>query len=356
MLDIIFIVVLALVILTIGYLLIEYSKSLLQYFLEFVFSREIKAGIFSKDIIKAVSVIAIIIFVFIIIISFVACSGDTGDGYYISGAEGKIVYKIPDTIKVNIKTTVRVRIARKSFNDSVFLRSNFDEYDISAIPISRIMEVVIKETSDPKKLTINLVNNHVMQIVDSLFYTEWIYDITAHDYGPVTLSISASIYLNHFGRQEPRDIQVYHKDISIYATKGQQAAIEIKKHYLISSIIGFMLFLLLYRLIPQTKIIQNMDSNSKRTNYWNSGSMAIVIYIITIISLILFRVFEINIAFSLLVFVGTLLIYLVIAGVALRDSGQLTERNFLKIIGMVLKKVPPLNLFFKDSVNKNSRT
>lgn len=326
----------------------------LRRFLKFIFFRELKSGILTERGLVNFANILILVFLLLITLSFFGCSPPSGseDHYEIENLSGKIAYKFPDTLKNGITYTVPIRIAKKSLSDKFFLHdfqrshSNFSPFTADSIPLGRIMKVVVKETSEPQKLHIKLVNNSEEQLIDTASYTEWLYDISSLDYGSSTISLSITI-INRY--KEAKDYEIYHKDINLYATEQQKICIMIKKHYSLSLCAALFLSMLIYRLIPQTQIIQHMNSTDNKTNYWNSGSLAIVIYIITIISLIVFKLFGIDISYAILVFSVSILLYVVIASVSLRDSGKISEKNFFKIMSLVLKKIPPLNFIFKNN-------
>ena len=88
--------------------------------------------------------------------------------------------------------------------------------------------------------------------------------------------------------------------------------------------------------------------NSKKTNFWNAGALGLVIYIVTILSIFVFKTIGVSLYFVPLVFIGTILIYAVFTAVSLRDNDKLSEENFLKLMGLAIKKIPPLNLIFKS--------
>lgn len=90
--------------------------------------------------------------------------------------------------------------------------------------------------------------------------------------------------------------------------------------------------------------------DSKQTNFWNSGSLGIVIYLITILSIITFSILKINLVYSVFIFIGTVLLYSVMTAVALRDNEKLSEKNFLQLMTIALSKIPLLSIFFKKII------
>jgi len=275
------------------------------------------------------------------------------DEYKIHGLEGKILLNAPDTLKIFSKERVTVRIAKTNIKDSVFVEriKNYrpEKAIVDKIKLSTVMTVNLKESPKENRISINMLNNNETQVIDTTKYSEWLFDIKPIDYGKINLVVSVSAVIKtEYGNQEI-DHPVYEKEIEIYASTKDKVLVFWEKQYWIVLAGIALFFLLLFKLIPNQSIIEVHMANSNQTNFWNAGSLGLVIYIITIASIGVFKMLEISLYFVPLVFIGTILIYAIFTAVSLRDNDKLSEENFLKLMGIAIKKIPPLNWIFKDS-------
>lgn len=275
------------------------------------------------------------------------------DEYKIRGLEGKILVNSPDTLTVFKSGRLTVRIAKSDLEESVFVERiehyRFEETTVERLRLSTIMKVNLRESPNENRILINRLNNNETQVIDTTKFSEWLFDIKPLDYGKINLIVSVSaIVKTEFGNQEI-DYPVYEKNIEIFASSKDKVLVFWNNHYWIVLGAIALLFLILYKLIPNQSIIEVHMANSNQTNFWNAGSLGLVIYIITIASIGLFKMLEISLYFVPLVFVGTILIYAIFTAVSLRDNDKLSEENFLKLMGIAIKKIPPLNWIFKDN-------
>lgn len=318
--------------------------------ISFSFSHRLKVNI--------ISVLFIVLLCYNFLIN-VGCKGrlsESGSRYRIDGLRGKVAIKTPDTIRIFKKDEVIVRISKLNINDGVFLtglgRGRKEILITDTLLLSPVMTVNLKESTDEKKVEIVRLNNNSRQIIDTTKYTEWKFSVRPIDYGEVTLivSISASLKTRDFGNEE-FDIPVFVREVEIFATSVEKFKLYWNKYYWVFIIVIFCIFLIIHKLIPQRNITEYYMLNSKQTNFWNAGSLGLVVYVITIGSIVVFKLVDINLIYVPLVFAGTILIYTVFTAVSLKASGQLSEKNFLELMGMALKKLPPLNLIYRKKDN-----
>lgn len=277
------------------------------------------------------------------------------DEYRLRGLEGKILLDFPDTLKIFEKGRVSIRIAKYSLEDSVFVekidRFKLEKVIIDKIRLATAMKVNLRESPNEARIVINRLNNNETQVIDTTKFSEWLFDIKPLDYGKINFVVSVSaIIKTEFGNQEI-DYPVYEKNIEIFAGNKDKVLVFWNNHYWIVLGAIALLFLLMYKLIPNQSIIEVHMANSNQTNFWNAGSLGLVIYIITISSIGLFKMLEISLYFVPLVFVGTILIYAIFTAVSLRDNDKLSEENFLNLMGIAIKKIPPLNWLFKNNTH-----
>jgi hypothetical protein len=277
---------------------------------------------------------------------------DENKHYDVQKFKAKLLIKIPDSLRVFKKDRAIVRIAKVDLNDSVFFERKEDGGLGNIINdtawLTPVVEVQLKESSVEEKVKIKRLNNNAIQVVNESKYNEWAFDITPTKPGKITLVVSISAKeKTAFGIYD-QDIPLYEKEVEIYATPTEKAIVLWNKYYWVSIIIVIAVFLLIYKLIPSQTIIEYYMPGSNKTNYWNAGALGLVIYIITIISFPIFKIMGVSLFYVPLVFAGSLLLFVVFTAVALRESGKITETNFLKLMGMAFKKVPPLGLFFRD--------
>jgi hypothetical protein len=271
------------------------------------------------------------------------------------GLKGKILVAMPDSIRVFEKGRVIIRIAQQDLDQRVFTRDipgPMGKTLQDSFRMARVMSVQLRESMNEHKVNIQQRNNNATQFVDSLSYAQWVFDVVPIDYGEIMLVVSVSAkVMTDFGTQE-RDFPLYEKTIRIYATPGDKMKVYWQKNYVSVSIVLVAVFLLLLKLVPKQVIIDYYMPNSKRTNFWNAGSLGLFIYVITIVSFFAFKAADISLIYVPLVFIGTLLLYIIFTAVSLRDNDKLSEKNFLALMGIALRKVPPLNFFMRD--NKSS--
>lgn len=106
---------------------------------------------------------------------------------------GKVVYQVPDTMKVRHSYTIKVRIGfdKKEIHIEENLGTKIKE---SSIKISEKMTVELVDGSpdDQKSFTI-VKENSDKQLIDSNDYTEWIFDVTPLRAGNKKLNLVISI-------------------------------------------------------------------------------------------------------------------------------------------------------------------
>lgn len=267
---------------------------------------------------------------------------------------GQIAISAPDTIAFGNTGTIRVRITGSTIPRAVLIEkidldtvTYKERFSIDTISIDSIMDVNVSEIG-ASILTVERGNKNERQIIDTNRFSEWSYFLTPVDCGITSVKISASI------ATVPYDIPVYKRTITIVATRKEQARLIVRHHYVVLSLGGILMFVLLFRLIPTTIILEDMTKPTKRTNFWAAGSLGLVIYLITIASLVVFSLLEINMAYVGLAFTGTILLFVTFTAASLRASGKLSEKSFLQLVGMTLKRVPPLNLILSSKSGDSS--
>jgi hypothetical protein len=276
--------------------------------------------------------------------------------YEINGLKGKVLILAPDSLQVFKSERVIVRIAKLDLRKDVFLerkdKMRYGRLITDTLRLSTAMKVNLKESSHEEKLKIKMLNNNAVQVIDTTKYTEWVFEITPIKYGYINLIVSiSSMVRTEFGIQEI-DCPIYEKKIEIFASQGDKIVVFWNQYSWISILLIVLVFLIIYKLIPNQSIIEYHMPNSKKTNFWNAGALGLVVYIVTILSIVVFKTIGISMYFVPLVFIGTILIYAVFTAVSLRDNDKLSEENFLKLMGLAIKKIPPLNLIFKSTKDK----
>ena len=274
------------------------------------------------------------------------------DQWALKNAAGKVIITAPDTLVTYKEDSVIVRIAKFSLNDNIFFeRLNNSPKRIlitDSLHLSTVMRVNLKESTEEQKVEIRRLNNNEKQVIDTSKYSEWSFSVRAIDYGKVTLVVSISALVKtEFGNDEI-DCPIYKKELSIVASGSDKFRVVWTKYKWLSILVVLCLFLLIYKLIPNQTIIDYYMPNSKKTNFWNAGALGLVVYLITIASIVVFKIVDISMIYVPLVFIGTVLIYAVFTAVSLRDNDRLSEENFLKLMTLAIKKLPPLNLIFRN--------
>lgn len=113
-------------------------------------------------------------------------------------AEGRIVYKIPNVMKIRTTYKVLVRISKSKATVSIYDSLSGDVMT-SRIPITETMEVKLIDVSPSDKKMFNIVeDDNEIQIVESGdTYTEWSWDVTPVHVGKTKLKIVVSIIKNN---------------------------------------------------------------------------------------------------------------------------------------------------------------
>jgi len=238
---------------------------LLFFFLRFSLRRELAAGKLKNTTVRYISkllIAAVMVWGALMAFPYMSCNASKDNPYpdlKLEGLKGKISYYIPDTFYVGKKNErVSIRIARASLDDRVFLKglssytdSTAKKAAIDTIPLSSVMEVNLIETTPEKKLTIQRINNNSRQVVDTSGYSEWLFEVTANDYGEVYLTVSVSVALPGGGSTAAQDIRIYDKSVKAYAGTFEKVKLFFSDHYVLAGSAGLMLLLLLYRVVPE---------------------------------------------------------------------------------------------------------
>ena len=238
---------------------------LLYFFLKFSLRRELAAGKLKNRSVRYISkllIAAVMVWGALMTFPYIGCNASRDNPYpdlKLEGLQGKISYYIPDTFYVGKKNErVRIRIAKASLDDKVFLKGLPSYTDsaaaktaIDTIPLSSVMEVNLIETTPEKKLTIQRINNNSRQVVDTSGYSEWLFEVTANNYGEVYLTVSVSVALPGDGSYAAQDVRVYDKSVKAYAGTFEKVKIFFSDHYVLAGSASLMLLLLLYRVVPE---------------------------------------------------------------------------------------------------------
>ena len=238
---------------------------LLYFFLKFSLRRELAAGKLKNRSVRYISkllIAAVMVWGALMTFPYIGCNASRDNPYpdlKLEGLQGKISYYIPDTFYVGKKNErVRIRIAKASLDDKVFLKGLPSYTDsaaaktaIDTIPLSSVMEVNLIETTPEKKLTIQRINNNSRQVVDTSGYSEWLFEVTANNYGAVYLTVSVSVALPGDGSYAAQDVRVYDKSVKAYAGTFEKVKIFFSDHYVLAGSASLMLLLLLYRVVPE---------------------------------------------------------------------------------------------------------
>jgi len=115
------------------------------------------------------------------------------NGYY----DGRIVYKIPDVMKIRSTYKVLVRIAKSKATVSLY-DSLSGNVITSRIPVTETMEVKLIDVSpkDNKNFDIVELNNAVQLVENGDTYTEWSWGVTPIKLGNSNLKIVVSVIKN----------------------------------------------------------------------------------------------------------------------------------------------------------------
>ncbi len=112
--------------------------------------------------------------------------------------DGRIVYKIPDIMKVRSTYKALVRISKSKSTLSIY-DSLKGTVITSEIPVTETMEVKLIDLSPKENPSFEIVDiNSAVQIVDSLdIYTEWSWSVTPVRVGNSKLEIIVSVIRNN---------------------------------------------------------------------------------------------------------------------------------------------------------------
>ena len=112
-------------------------------------------------------------------------------------SDGRIVYRIPNIMKVRSTYKVLVRISKSKSTVSIY-DSLSGEVMTSKIPVTETMEVKLIDVSpkDKKYFDITDGNNAVQIIENGDTYTEWSWDVTPIHVGKSKLKIVVSVIRN----------------------------------------------------------------------------------------------------------------------------------------------------------------
>lgn len=109
--------------------------------------------------------------------------------------EGKLIYSIPDTMKLGNTYTLRIRINRDI--NHLKLTDTLYKQQVINIKTTSSMEVIVIDpsTEDSKSFSI-LKQNSDKQLIDDSDYTEWVYSVKPLKSGKLKLNIIISIIKN----------------------------------------------------------------------------------------------------------------------------------------------------------------
>ena len=106
--------------------------------------------------------------------------------------EGKLIYSIPDTMKLGNTYTINIRI-KKDINNLKMIDSLYNQKIID-IKVTNSMEVEIIDPSPSDSKNFNILKqNSDKQIIDDSDYTEWVYYIQPLKSGKLQLNMIVSI-------------------------------------------------------------------------------------------------------------------------------------------------------------------
>lgn len=112
-------------------------------------------------------------------------------------SEGRIVYKIPNVMRIRTTYKVLVRIS-KSKSTVILYDSLSGEVMTSRIPVTETMEVKLIDVSNKGKKSFEIVsdNNSIQIIENGDTYTEWSWNVTPIRVGDTKLKIVVSVIRN----------------------------------------------------------------------------------------------------------------------------------------------------------------
>lgn len=141
-------------------------------------------------------------------------------------SNGKVLYHIPDKMKVGETKTVFLRISKSKSNLEIYenLNSNFLESNIRTSDAMSV-ELIDPSPEDRKMFYISKTNSQI-QLVDSS-YTEWIWSVKAIRSGDAKLKIVVKIASGNIVKET-----VYQSDIKIKINPSYQILIFIEKWWM----------------------------------------------------------------------------------------------------------------------------
>lgn len=106
--------------------------------------------------------------------------------------EGKLIYSIPDTMKLGNIYTITIRIKKNSNNVKII--DSLYKQKIVDIKVTNSMEVVIIDPSPNETKNFNILKqNSDKQLIEDDNYTEWVYSVQPLKSGNLKLNIIVSI-------------------------------------------------------------------------------------------------------------------------------------------------------------------
>lgn len=142
-------------------------------------------------------------------------------------SEGRVVYQIPDTMKIRSTYRVFLRISKSKVTLSIY-----DSLDrtvkTSEIPVTQTMEVSLVDPSPDDNKSFHIIaDNNAVQMVDSgETFTEWSWNVTPIRIGHSSLKIVVSIIRNG----NKKDI-VYEDQVKVNVDIPKQALFFWKERY-----------------------------------------------------------------------------------------------------------------------------
>jgi len=179
-------------------------------------------------------------------------------------SEGRIVYKIPDVMKVRSTYKVLVRISKSKNVISVYdsLQGTVRE---SVIPITETMEVKLLDISPADNKSFEIVdgNSAVQMIEDGDTYTEWSWNVTPVRVGKSNLKIVVSVIRG----DNKKDI-VYEDSVEVEKDIPTQVGFFFKKYWQVfMTAVAIPLIVFLYkRRKEKKKEKQKVDSEEKEVD------------------------------------------------------------------------------------------
>ncbi|WP_421799596.1 hypothetical protein [Haliscomenobacter sp.] len=180
-------------------------------------------------------------------------------------SSGQIVYEIPDTMAVNVRSEIRLRIARL-IQDEIFregLGENVDQYSIQ---VSDIMEVQLNDESGAEDcFKISEISEREQLLLHQDF-TEWAWYVTPLKAGNCLLNIKVNAIIPIEGTDRKKSVIVLEKEVKIIAIKGEFFSNKIwafSDILMFVSLIGIFVFIV-YKRIAQKETIELSISELKK--------------------------------------------------------------------------------------------